>query len=178
MAVDVLCLHLCGLEAQRFCSTLCNAAWSAYSEVLDPKVKIRTLATWKPIRQLDGETVNLMQPDDVEQILLSFKFSNLLPVLGQSRLMGEIKEVKRKRKKEFERSGKIRFDRWPSPPSPAETTDHSHSHRTSRQLCQNKSTVCPGTHKPFPCRGSIKPTADVMARKITTAALLQRVDVA
>lgn len=103
MAVDVLCLHVCVLEAQRFCSTVCKAAWSAYSEVLVPNLKIRTLATWKPICQLDGETVNLMQHDDVEHILLSLKFSNLLPVLGQSCLMDEIKEVKRKRKKKFER---------------------------------------------------------------------------
>lgn len=77
----MLCLHLCGpelrLKAQRFCST----PWSAYSEVLVPDVKIRALATWKLIRQLDGETVNLMQPDDLKQILLPSKFSNLLPVV-------------------------------------------------------------------------------------------------
>lgn len=56
--------------------------------------------------------------------------------------------------------------------------DHFHSRRNSNLLGQNKSTVCPGTHKPFPCRGSIKPTADVTVRKITAAAVLQRVDVA
>lgn len=89
-AADVSCLHLCGpelrLKAQRFCSTACEAAWSAYSEVLVPDVKIRTLATWKLIRQLDGETVNLMQPDDLKQILLPSKFSSLVPPFFWSKL--------------------------------------------------------------------------------------------
>lgn len=85
--------------------TVCKAAWSAYSEVLVPNVKIRTLATWKLICQLDGETVNLMQPDDVEQIRPSLRFSNLLPVLGQRCLMDEIKEVKIKRERRDLRSG-------------------------------------------------------------------------
>lgn len=57
-----------------------------------------------------------MQPGDAEQILLSLKFSNLLPVLGQSCLMDEIKEVKRKRKKEFERWGRPGSAGGRSPP--------------------------------------------------------------
>lgn len=93
-AADVSCLHLCGLEpllkTQRLCSTVCKAAWSAYSVVLVPHVKIRSLATWKPICQLDGQTVNLMQPHDAKQIILSSKFSNLLPVHGQICLIDQI----------------------------------------------------------------------------------------
>lgn len=93
-AADVLCLRLCGLEAllkaRRFCSTVRKAAWSAYSVVLVPNVKIRTLATWKLICQLDGETVNLMQPRDAKQTILSSKFSNLLPVHGQICLSDKI----------------------------------------------------------------------------------------
>lgn len=77
-------------KAQRFCSTVCKAAWSANSVVLVPNVKIRTLATWKLICQLDGETVNLMQPHDAKQIILSSKFSNLLPVHGQICLIHKI----------------------------------------------------------------------------------------
>lgn len=93
-AADGLRLHLCGLEpllkAQRFCSTVCTAAWPAYSAVLVPNVKIRTLATWKLICQLDREAVNLMQPHDAKQIILSSQFSNLLPVRGQICLIVKI----------------------------------------------------------------------------------------
>lgn len=104
-AAVVLCLRLCGLEpllkAQRFCSTVCQTSWPAYSVVLVPNVQITALATWKLICQLDGETVNLMQPRDAKQIILSSKFSNLLPVHGKISL------IDKNFKKDKEEEGRI-----------------------------------------------------------------------